>query len=85
MTMGCMRSRTCACFFLLADLSFRLGDHGDVGSGGSIKVSVVDDKGQRIVEAELVSKTVTDGYLNWSQKTVADRIRRKFKISNAKL
>ncbi len=58
---------------------------GDVGSGGSIKVSVVDDKGQGIVEAELVSKTVTDGYLNWSQKTVADKIRLKFKISNAKL
>ena len=26
--MRCTRSRTCACFFLLADLSFRLGDRG---------------------------------------------------------
>ena len=26
--MRCTRSRTCACFFLLSDLSFRLGDRG---------------------------------------------------------
>lgn len=58
---------------------------GDVESGGSIKVSIVDEKGRGIVEADLVSKTMTDGHLTWRQKTGADRIRLKFEINNAKL
>jgi hypothetical protein len=57
----------------------------DVDAGGSIKVSVIDDRGQRLVDAGLVSKTMTDGDLKWSQKTSSDRIRLKFEINNAKL
>jgi hypothetical protein len=57
----------------------------DVDSGGSIKVSIIDDKGRDLVDARLVSKTMTDGHLKWSQKTSADRIRLKFEINNAKL
>lgn len=57
----------------------------DVAAGGSIKVSIIDDKGQHLVDAGLVSKTMTDGHLKWSQKTSSDTIRLKFEINNAKL
>jgi hypothetical protein len=55
----------------------------DVDDGGSIKVSVIDDKGQNLVNPELVSKTMTDGII--FQKIRASKVRLKFEISNAKL
>ena len=57
----------------------------DVNRGGSIEVSVVDGKGQDVVTAGTVSKTVTDVPLKWSKKIGADMIRLKFEIVNAKL
>ena len=57
----------------------------DVEEGGSIKVSIVDDKGKGVVTAGTVSKTVTDEGLKWSKKLSADKIRFKFEINNAKL
>ena len=53
--------------------------------GGSIKVSLVDDQGEDIVTAETVSKTLTDGLLDWSHKMSSEKIRIKFEINNAKL
>lgn len=57
----------------------------DVDDGGSIQVRIVDDKGQDVVTAGTVSKTVTDGRLIWSRKINADKIRLLFEINNAKL
>ena len=57
----------------------------DVEKGGSIKVSIVDDKGQDVVMARTVSKTVTDKKLKWNKKINTDKIRLKFEINNAKL
>ena len=57
----------------------------DVEDGGSIKVSIVDDKGKEVVTTGTVSKTVTDGRLKWSKKSSPDKIRLKFKINKAKL
>lgn len=57
----------------------------DLKKGGSIIVSLIDDKGQEIAKAGIVSKTVTDGRLKWSQKISGDNIRLKFELNNAKL
>ena len=57
----------------------------DVHKGGSIKVSVVDDKGQQVSEAGAISKTVTDAPLQWSTKIGSGTIRLRFEIVNAKL
>jgi len=56
----------------------------DVDDGGSIKVSIVDDKGQDLVNAGLVSETMTDGPIRL-KKSRANKIRLKFEINNAKL
>ena len=57
----------------------------DVDRGGSIKVSIVDDKRQDVVTARTVSNPVTDGCLKWNKKISADKVRLKFEINKAKL
>jgi len=56
----------------------------DVGDGGAIVVSIVDDKGRDVVESTVVSETMTDGRIGL-KKTGAEGIRLRFEISNAKL
>ena len=57
----------------------------DVDRGGSIKVSIIDDKRQDVATARTVSKTVTDGRLKWKTKISTDKVRLKFEINKAKL
>jgi hypothetical protein len=57
----------------------------DVDDGGFIKVSVIDDKGENLVNPGLVSRTMTDGRLKWNKKISTDKIRLMFEINNAKL
>ncbi len=57
----------------------------DVEEGGSIKVSIVDDQGQDVATAGTVSKTLTDGPLQWNREISRPKIRLNFAINDAKL
>jgi hypothetical protein len=57
----------------------------DVGPNGSVKVNVLDRKNNIVAKAEPVSKTVSDGRLNFDNKIDSEEIRFRFEFSNVKL
>jgi len=57
----------------------------DVAEGGSIKASAEDKDGKNIASAKPVSKTVTDGPLEWQNELKAGSLSLRFELINAKL
>lgn len=57
----------------------------DVGEGGFLKVSIMDDKGKQIATSRTISKTVTDEHLKWSNNIKGGKIQLEFELSKAKL
>ncbi len=57
----------------------------DVEPGGVIQVSILDEGGKEISQAEAISATMTEGRLKISQPIKEDTIRLRFEISKAKL
>ncbi len=57
----------------------------NVETDGSVLVSVVDNKGNIIAEADPVLQTVTDGRLKLDKKSDSEEIRLRFELKNAKL
>jgi hypothetical protein len=57
----------------------------DVMKGGEVNVTVLGVDGKPISKAKTISKTVTDGRLELSEKIDAKEIRLKFEATNAKL
>ena len=57
----------------------------DVAKPGSIEVTVLDQDGKVLSEAQTISATVTDGRLKLRKKVAADRIRLRFELTNARL
>lgn len=57
----------------------------DVQDGGFVKVNLLNKKGEHIASAETVSKTVTDGKLEFSEKISLDKIKLQFELNKAKL
>jgi hypothetical protein len=57
----------------------------DVGKAGSIKVTVLNNEGNEIASAKIISNTITDKSLELSRKMNEDNIKLKFEFNNAKL
>ncbi len=57
----------------------------DVVKGGSVRVSIRDDKGKAVSQAETISTTGTDIPLDFDGKPGASEIRLRFEFDNAKV
>lgn len=57
----------------------------DVDEGGSVKVSLVDEKGKTSAKARDVFETVTDAELIFDKDIKSDSVRLKFELVNSKL
>jgi hypothetical protein len=57
----------------------------DVNTNGSVKVSILNNNGDIIAEADPIQKTVYDGRLKFNKKTDPAKIRLRFEFEDAKL
>ena len=57
----------------------------DVGEGGSVDATTLDEAGGVLSTAATVSRTVNDGVLQLDTTIAAERIRLRFELENAKL
>ena len=57
----------------------------DIEKGGSIKVSLVDEKRNDVASAQTLTKTATDSPLKWDKKMSTQNIRLQFEIHKATL
>ena len=57
----------------------------DIHEGGSIKVSVVDDKGTTVTESAPVIETITNKELSFDENLKLENVQLKFELVNSKL
>lgn len=57
----------------------------DVQDGGSVKVNIIDESGNRIAKGNTISRTVTDEHLKWNHKITEGNIQIEFELNKAKL